>query len=417
MAEPEADPEAEGRAPRLDRRDALLIALVSLTLVPFIAVIFGGVGRSSPLVVAAATGLAIVAAALFLSWATETLETVIPIAAALAVLALIEVLPEYSFEVVLAWERRIELAASSMTGSNRLLLGLGWPLIFFVAYFAARARRRAFSAIEIPLALASDIAFLAAATVYAVVIVAKGTLGLFDSVVLTALYVAYVVRALRSGRTADHDDDEVEPGLVGKLQRLPGRQRAAVILAFLAFGAFVIGFGAEPFIAGLIASADAMGVSQFFLIQWVAPFLAEFPESLTAFLWAATVVAVARGLGNLVSAKLNQWTLLIATIPIVYSLSLGTPSEIALTQLSRDEILLTAAQTLLGVTMLARLRFSLVDASILLGLFFVQFAFPPIRLEVAIAYVLLTAAYVIVGGSPRPLFRALQRRTPVRDAD
>ena len=420
MAELEKELGAEGRAPRLDRRDALLIALLTLTLVPFIAVIFGGLGRSSPLVVAAATGLAIIAAALFLSWATETLETVIPVAAALAVLALIEVLPEYSFEVVLAWERRIALAASSMTGSNRLLLGLGWPLIFFVAYFAARARRRAFSAIEIPPTLASDVAFLAAATVYAVVIVAKGTLGLFDSVVLTALYVGYIVRALRSGGIVDDDDDddaEGEPGLVGKLQRLPGRQRAAAILAFLAFGAFVIGFGAEPFIAGLIASADAMGVSEFFLIQWVAPFLAEFPESLTAFLWAATVVAVARGLGNLVSAKLNQWTLLIATIPVVYSLSLGTPSEITLTQLSRDEILLTAAQTLLGVAMLARLRFSLVDASILLGLFFVQFAFPPIRLEVAIAYVLLTGAYVILGGSPRPLFRALQRRTVVHDAD
>lgn len=414
----EEEPGSEREQPGPDRRDVLLIGLLTLTLVPFIAVIFGGVGRSNPLIVAAATGLAIVAAALFLSWATETLETVIPVAAALAVLALIEVLPEYSFEVVLAWERRIELAASSMTGSNRLLLGLGWPLIFLVAYFAARARRRVFSAIEIPVTFASDIAFLAAATIYAVVIIAKGTLGLFDSIVLVGLYVAYVVRALRSGQADDEDDEEGgESGLVRKLQRLPGSSRALVILAFLAFGAFVIGFGAEPFIAGLIASAESIGVSQFLLIQWVAPFLAEFPESLTAFLWAATVVAVARGLGNLVSAKLNQWTLLIATIPIVYSLSLGKPSEILLTQLSRDEILLTAAQTLLGVTMLARLRFSLMDASVLLGLFMLQFAVPAIRLEVTIAYVLLAAGYVIVGRSPRPLIRALWQGRAAADAD
>ncbi len=402
--------EGEGRSARLGRADALLIALLALTLIPFVIVIFGGVGRSSPLVVAAVTGLAIVAAALFLSWATETLEITVPVSAALALLALIEVLPEYSFEVVLAWERRIELAASSMTGSNRLLLGVGWPLIFFVAYFAARARRRPFRAVEIPRALAADVLFLSAATVYAVLIAAKATLGLLDAVVLIALYVAYIVNALRSGRTEseEEEEEEGEPGIVGKLQRLPGIRRALVVVVFLAFGAFVIGFGAEPFIAGLIASADSLGVPQFFLIQWVAPFLAEFPESLTAFLWAATIVSVARGLGNLVSAKLNQWTLLIATIPIVYSLSLGHPAEIALVQLSRDEILLTAAQTLLGVAMLARLRLTLFDAVLLLALFLTQFAVPAIRLEVAVAYVLSAAAYCAIGRSPLPLVRALR---------
>lgn len=395
----------------LDRRDAVLIGALALTLIPFVTVVFGGLGRSSPVVVAAVTGLAIVAAALFLSWATETLETIIPMSAALAVLALIEVLPEYSFEVVLAWERRVELAAASMTGSNRLLLGVGWPLIFFVAYFAARASRRVFGAIEIPITLAADIVFLALATAYAVFIAAKGTLGLLDAVVLAGLYVAYVVNALRSGtRDDDQEEEDEEPGLVGKLKRLPGPRRALAIVGFLAFGGFVIGFGAEPFIVGLISSARTLGVSEFFLIQWVAPFLAEFPESLTAFLWAATIVRVARGLGNLVSAKLNQWTLLIATIPVVYSLSLGYPAEIALVQLSRDEILLTVAQTLLGIAMLARLRFTLFDASLLLALFAVQFAVPQVRLEVAIAYVLSTIAYVVFGRSPLPLVRALRAR-------
>lgn len=403
----------ENAPPGLGRRDVLLVSLLALTLVPFLAVIFGGLGRGIPVIVAAVTGLAIVAAALYLSWATETLETVIPVSAALAVLALIEVLPEYSFEVVLAWERRIELAAASMTGSNRLLLGVGWPLIFFVAYGAARMRGHAFRVIKIPRALAADVVFLALATAYAVVIAAKGTLGLLDAAVLATLYVAYVINALRSGRgdtddDDDDDDEDGEPGIVGKLQRLPGPQRALAIIGFLVFGAFVIGFGAEPFIAGLIASADSLGVPQFFLIQWVAPFLAEFPESLTAFLWAATIVMVGRGLGNLVSAKLNQWTLLIATIPVVYSLSLGQPAEIQLVQLSRDEILLTAAQTLLGITILGRLRLTLGDASLLLALFVLQFAIPAIRLEVAIAYVIASAGYVVLGGSPQPLLRAVR---------
>lgn len=57
----------------------------------------------------------------------------------------------------------------------------------------------------------------------------------------------------------------------------------------------------------------------------------------------------------------------------MYSLSVGYIAELPLTQLSRDEILLTAAQTLLGVVVLARLRFTLLDAVVLLGLFAVQF--------------------------------------------
>lgn len=404
--------EREFEEKALSRRHLAQIALPGLTFLPFAIVVFGGAFRDNPFAVAIVTGAAIVAAAMYLSWATEMLEALIPIGAALAILALIEVLPEYSFEVVLAWQQKIELAASSMTGSNRLLLGLGWPLIFFTAFFAARRRGVDFRQIEIPRALAIDIAFLSLATGYALFIVAKGTLAVYDGIVLAGMYIAYVATAFRSGHGEagdEDDDDEEEPGLVGRLKALRGRQRGLVILAFLGFGAVVIFFGAEPFISGLIETARDAGISEFFLIQWVAPFLAEFPESLTAFLWAGTIVLASRGLANLVSAKLNQWTLLIATIPFVYSLSVGHIAEIPLTQLSRDEILLTAAQTILGVIVLARLRFTLTDALVLLGLFGIQFASPTLHGPMTIAYLVVAAIYVAVTRSPMPLVRALRR--------
>lgn len=184
----------------------------------------------------------------------------------------------------------------------------------------------------------------------------------------------------------------------------------AVLFSFLAFGTVVIFFGAEPFIAGLIQTARQAGVSEYFLIQWVAPFLAEFPESLTAFLLAGTIVLASRGLANLVSAKLNQWTLLIATIPFVYSLSVGHFAEIPLSRLSRDEILLTAAQTVLGSIVLARLRFTLIDAVVILGVFGVQFASPYLHGPTTIAYLVAAALYVLVTRSPMPLIRALRVR-------
>lgn len=169
------------------RSDWLWIGLAGLTLVPFVLVRFGGRGAGTPAVIAVVTGLAIVAAAFFLSWATEGLETVIPQSVALAILALIEVAPEYSFEVILAYRQQTELAAASMTGANRLLLGLGWPLIFFVAAISARRRGQPYDAVPLGRRNVPEIFFLLVASAYAFVIVLKRTFSLLDSLVLIAI--------------------------------------------------------------------------------------------------------------------------------------------------------------------------------------------------------------------------------------
>lgn len=141
------EPQSEEGA--LTARHIVQIAALGLTFVPFAFVLFGGTLRDVPLAVALDTGAAIVSSALYLSWATEMLEAVIPDWRRPRG-PFSDRGPEYSFEVVLAWERKIGLAASSMTGSNRLLLGPPWPLIFFMAYFtgvaelvSAKSRSRA----------------------------------------------------------------------------------------------------------------------------------------------------------------------------------------------------------------------------------------------------------------------------------
>ena len=50
-----------------------------------------------------------------------------------------------------------------------------------------------------------------------------------------------------------------------------------------------------------------------FFIQWVAPFLSEFPEKVSAFLWARRVTHAPMALMNMVSSNINQWTLLAGT--------------------------------------------------------------------------------------------------------
>src|SRR2546423_12781813 len=91
-------------------------------------------------------GLAIVGASFAMSWGAEAAEHDIPRALALTVVALLAVLPEYAVDVIFAYKAGqdptyIPYAAANMTGSNRLLLGLGWPTVAGLARLARRGSR------------------------------------------------------------------------------------------------------------------------------------------------------------------------------------------------------------------------------------------------------------------------------------
>jgi len=77
-------------------------------------------------------------------------------------------------------------------------------------------------------------------------------------------------------------------------------------------------------------------------------------------------------LGALISDKINQWTLLVGALPLVYSFGADTLSRLPLDARQGEEFFLTAAQSLFAVALLPRLRFSLPSALILLVLFLTQ---------------------------------------------
>src|SRR5678815_3740614 len=79
------------------------------------------------------SGVAIFGAAFALSWAAELSQKDIPQALAIALLALIAVLPEYAVDMYFAWQagkdpKYTAYATANMTGANRLLLGVGWAV-------------------------------------------------------------------------------------------------------------------------------------------------------------------------------------------------------------------------------------------------------------------------------------------------
>lgn len=333
-------------------------------------------------------GLAVLGAAFVLSWVAEVAQLEISQALALAIVALIAVLPEYAVDLYFAWAaaERPEYAGyatANMTGANRLLVGLGWPVVVLV--FGLRFRR---SGIRLEPGQAVDVAFLGVATIYALVIPIKGGISLIDTAVLFALFGGYMWRTAHAPR---HEPELVGPAEL--LGRLPRRRRRAATLALFLYSGLVILLAAEPFAEALVESGEPLGVDEFLLVQWVAPLASEAPEFIIASLWAFRGDARA-GLGALLSSKVNQWTLLIGTIPVAYSIGLGRPGSLPLDLRQEHELWLTAAQSLFAVAVLVDLRLGLREAVLLFILFAAQFLFPDIHIEAAIAYTVLAILYL-----------------------
>jgi cation:H+ antiporter len=106
---------------------------------------------------------------------------------------------------------------------------------------------------------------------------------------------------------------------------------------------------------------------------------------MTTSYWARSPGKAGMALMNMVSSNVNQWTVLAAMIPIVYSLSLGHPADVPMAE-HRVELLLTLLQGALGLVILANLNFQAYEALGLFGLWFVQFCVPHWREEVSIVY-------------------------------
>ncbi|MDH4223692.1 MAG: hypothetical protein OEV55_09165, partial [candidate division Zixibacteria bacterium] len=82
----------------------------------------------------------IILSALVIGWAAEASQFLVSQGLALAILAWLQTLPEFAVEAVIAWEAgkdidKIHLVTANFTGSLRLLVGLGWPMIYFTTAF------------------------------------------------------------------------------------------------------------------------------------------------------------------------------------------------------------------------------------------------------------------------------------------
>ncbi len=398
-----------GRSSLLKLSTALAIPLPALCLR------FAGI-ELPPTWAALVYGAAVVGAAVVLAWSAEVAQLDISGSLAIAILALIAVLPEYAVDLYFAYTAGHEpeyaqYAAANMTGSNRLLIGLGWPLLVVAAGLGLRKVKRrlreagtADSAPPVPVAVRRDPAitlkpkrrieffFLGVASVYAFVIPVTGRIDLVSSAILLVLYAVYLWRVAREERS--------EPHLIGVCADLGaqpcGRRRAIVIGMTVAAAAFVLA-AAEPFANALVQTGAQLGIDEFLLVQWLAPLVSESPELIVAFLLAYRLKGD-DAMGTLLSSKVNQWTLLVGTLPLAYWVGGGGTGGLLLDGRQNEEFLLTAAQAVLGLAVLVNLRFGGWKAGALFGLFVLQFPFPQgsVRTGFSIAYGVLAVMLLVL---------------------
>jgi len=323
-------------------------------------------------------------AALFLTWGAEVLQFSMAPGLVLALLAAVQTLPEFAVEAVLAWRGQVTLLLAGLTGAIRLLIGLGWPL---VVWTAARRRRAAHR----PAALAASAdrfwnytlhieriprgTMLAWSVVlgYGLFIGLRLQLNAFDGVVLCLLYGVYLWRLRHGAVRHSSEAVQLDPIPAGLL-RSP--YRVAWVAALFLFGILAFYIAPAPFLDALIALAGGLGISAFVSIQVLAPLVSEFPEQLSSYFLATRPGRASIGLLNLVASNVNQWSLLLGMLPLVYSLS-PHGAHWGTIPFDREQLAewwLTLAQSGLAFALLLRGRVTVRNAGILFSLWLFQLA-------------------------------------------
>ena len=351
------------------------------------------------------------------AWGAECAQFYISQGLALALLAWIQVLPEFAVEAVIAWHQDVPLMTANFTGALRLLTGLGWPTIWVVYALSRRARGEPdfWKAIALDDEHAVEVVGLTPALLYFTWIIAKGSLGLVDAGVLLAIYATYLI-VLQRIPPKEHEEVEDAAAVPRAVLRLPSPWRGLSIVALFLVGGTMLYFTAHPFLQSMVALATTLHISQFVFVQWVAPFLSEFPEFVTTSYWARSRSKAGMALMNMASSNINQWTVLAAMIPIVYSMSIGSPTDVPLAA-HRTELLLTLLQGALGVVLLANFNFQAYEALGLLLCWTVQFLVPDSRVVMCWTYS-IWIAFELVSALWRPgrlaAFRVFLRLWRVR---
>ena len=228
-------------------------------------------------------GFAIFGAAILISWGAEASEKDISGAFVIALIALIAVLPEYSIESILAYTAgksyknnnftytdRVGYVSANVTGANRLLAGLGWPLIMLINLY--RNNKQINITKNNKLELVIIFAGLASMTLTFILDMQP----LIMSAILICIYLFYLYVSSKK--------ESEEPEFVGiskYITEFRKPQRITINVTLIVFSAISIFVVSHPFVESLIHVGEKFGIDEYYLIQWLAPLASESPETVS----------------------------------------------------------------------------------------------------------------------------------------
>ncbi len=353
---------------------------------------------SLTVVLAVFTFGSVVAAAMMIAWAAEASQFSISQGLALAIVAIVQTLPEFFVEGAIAWNAGqdpngwLPNVTANFTGANRLLTGVGWPLILFTALVQRRRNgtKKQKQVIALNREHSIEVIFMLGATLYFIPVWLKGSLELVDTVILTSTFLAYMW-VLSRLPSEDENPEEILDASPLSIVRMPRRRRVITILGLFLVSGFVFILISHPFVESINTIAVALfgAGAGFFFIQLIAPFLSEFPEKVTAFHWARKVSLTPMALLNFVSSAVSELTALVAIIPVVFAVSLGGITPVSILS-HRDEVLLTLAQSLYACACLMDLEYDMRNALVLFGLWLVSTVFVQSRFWISIIFLVMT---------------------------
>ena len=202
----------------------------------------------------------ILVASVLITWGAESAQFFVAQGFALAILALMQTLPELAVEAVLAWHRQTELLLANLTGALRLLTGLAWPLIYLTASIVHRRTAHSpLRRIKLDPHHSVEVVALIPALLYAFFIWWKASLHFFDGCFLVLIYAAYLV--LLTKLPPQEKEDVEDLGAVPRsiVQASTLRRNLGILICFAAGGALIY-LTAEPFLGSIIAVATAVGI-------------------------------------------------------------------------------------------------------------------------------------------------------------
>jgi cation:H+ antiporter len=322
---------------------------------------------------------AVVGSTFLIAWASEVAAFFVSRGMALAVLALLQVLPEFAVEAVLARNAAIDpsqlqFVTANFTGANRILVGLALPMIFFITVWVRKRKGTWNGVLQLAPEHSVEVMFLLLPSIYSLLFWFKHTISLYDTVALVAIYGAYLMVLYRMPTASEEEIADLH-GVPARVMRKGRRFQGGFAVGAFLLGGFVLFETVEPFVHNMQIIALVLAIDAYLVVQYIAPILSEFPEFLSTSYFAR------HGRGedaftNVVSAKINQWTLLIGMIPVVFAVTNFSAGhgrlELPLNAHQNVEVLLTTAQGLFAVACLFKLRFLAWEAAALLGLWAFQ---------------------------------------------